>query len=204
MAPPKEPSLNQSINTRTQTLNTPAEALEVIQFWRDAGAARWFAKDDAFDAEIRRRFLPLVEAAQAGGLDDWGQSADGALALMLLLDQFPRNLFRGSPQAFAGDASACKLADAAIAQGFDREVAPDFRPFFYLPFMHSEALADQERSLELYRILHSEGGTDNRAFAEDHHAIIARFGRFPHRNAVLGRSTTPEEQAFLDDGGFKG
>jgi uncharacterized protein (DUF924 family) len=204
MAPPKEPRLNQNINTQTQTLNTPAEALEVIQFWREAGPKRWFAKDDAFDAEIRRRFLPLVVAAQAGGLDGWRQSADGALALMLLLDQFPRNLFRGSPQAFAGDAIARQRADAAIAAGFDRTVAPELRPFFYLPFMHSEALADQERSLELYRILHSEGGTDNRAFAQDHHAIIARFGRFPHRNAVLGRSTTPEEQAFLDAGGFKG
>ena len=204
MAPPRESELNQNINTRTQALNIPAEALEVIQFWRDAGPKRWFAKDDAFDADIRRRFLPAVEAAQTGRLDGWGQTADGALALMLLLDQFPRNLFRGSPQAFAGDATARERADAAIAAGFDRAVAPELRPFFYLPFMHSETLADQERSLELYRTLHAEGGTDNRAFAEDHHAIIARFGRFPHRNAVLGRAATPEEQAFLDDGGFKG
>jgi uncharacterized protein (DUF924 family) len=198
------PPLNQNINTQIQTANTPPQALEVIQFWHDAGPGRWFAKDDALDAEIRRRFLPLVDEAQGGGLANWAETADGALALMLVLDQFSRNLFRGGPRAFAGDAHALALANSAIAKGFDREVEPAFRPFFYLPFMHSEALADQEHSLELYRTLHAEGGTDNRSFAEDHHAIIARFGRFPHRNAVLGRATMPEEQAFLDGGGFKG
>jgi uncharacterized protein (DUF924 family) len=201
---PKETTLNQNINTPTQIVNGSTEALEVIQFWRDAGPARWFAKDDGFDAEIRQRFLPLVEAALAGKRDAWAQTADGALALILLLDQFPRNLFRGSPQAFAGDANARELAKTAIGKGFDRAVEPVFRPFFYLPFMHSELLADQERSIDLYRTLHAEGGTDNRSFADEHHEIIARFGRFPHRNAALGRATTPEEQAFLDGGGFKG
>jgi uncharacterized protein (DUF924 family) len=198
------PPLNQHVNHPNQTLNAPAQALDVIHFWREAGPERWFAKSDAFDNDIRARFLPLVEQAQAGDLQDWAGTADGALALMLVLDQFSRNLFRGQARAFAGDARARALADTAIAEGFDRQVEPAFRPFFYLPFMHSETLADQERSLELYRTLHSEGGTDNRRFAEEHHDIIARFGRFPHRNAALGRSTTPEEQTFLDGDGFKG
>ncbi len=196
--------LNQKVNDMNRSLSPPPQALEVVCFWQEAGPERWFAKSDAFDADIRRRFLALVDDAQAGGLSDWAATADGTLALMLVLDQFPRNLFRGSPRAFAGDAHALALANAAIARGFDRQVAPELRPFFYLPFMHSEVLADQERSLELYRILHAEGGTDNRSFADEHHEIIARFGRFPHRNAVLGRTTTPEEQAFLDGGGFKG
>jgi uncharacterized protein (DUF924 family) len=177
---------------------------DVLDFWLAAGPERWFKKDAAFDADIRERFLAAHEAAARGALDRWAETREGALALLLLLDQFSRNLHRGDAKTFAADAKARGIAEHALARGDDAATPMPLRQFFYLPFMHSETLADQERSLELYRTLHAEGGTDNRAFAEDHHAIIARFGRFPHRNTVLGRSTTPEERAFLDGGGFKG
>ncbi len=173
----------------------------MIGFWRAAGPRRWFGKDADFDREIAARFLPAHEAAAAGKLADWAAAPDGALALLLLLDQFPRNMFRGSARAFATDPLARALADRAIAQGFDEAAASGERMFFHLPFEHSENLADQERSLALSR--RAGGGTADR-YAEIHADIIRRFGRFPHRNAMLGRVTTPEEQAFLDAGGFAG
>lgn len=173
---------------------------ELLSFWREAGPSRWFRKDDAFDREFRERFLATHEAAARGELDGWAKDAQGALALCLLLDQFPRNAFRGSARMFATDAKAREVADAAIASGFDREVDADLRQFFYLPFMHSERPEDQARCVAL-----TEGlPTDTHRYALMHRDIVARFGRFPHRNAVLGRATTPEEQRFLDEGGFAG
>lgn len=174
---------------------------EVVAFWLGAGPDKWFSKDPDLDAEIRARFLPTHEAAVAGQLEAWESSPDGALALLILLDQFPRNMFRNDPRTFAADPQARRVADRALEHGFDRAVDPRGRQFFYLPFMHSEELADQERCVALYRAL---GDDYLQKFADDHADIVRRFGRFPHRNAVLGRATTAEEQAFLDGGGFKG
>ena len=177
-------------------------AAGVVAFWEAAGPERWFAKSDDFDAKIRARYLPLVERAAAGELDDWVEEREGALALLLLLDQFPRNLYRGSAQAFAADAHARRIADAAIAAGFDIAYEKPLRAFFYLPFMHSETLADQERCVALAA---ERGQTSTRDYAILHRDIIARFGRFPHRNATLGRESTPDELAFLaDPASFKG
>ena len=178
-----------------------AGAAEVVRFWADAGSDRWFEKDDAFDAEIRRRFLATHEAAAAGKLADWETSAEGALALLILLDQFPRNMFRNSARAFATDPQARAITAAALLHGFDAQVPANLRAFFYLPFEHSEDMADQERGIALYT---AAGDADGLKWAKIHYDIIRRFGRFPHRNAVLGRATTAEEQAFLDDGGFSG
>jgi uncharacterized protein (DUF924 family) len=177
------------------------EPADVTDFWRAAGPKKWFRKDAAFDREIAARFLATHEAAAAGHLSAWEATPDGALALLLLLDQFPRNMFRGSARAFATDPLARAVADRAIARGFDAGAARAERTFFYLPFEHSENLADQERSLALSRRA-GDGKADK--YAEIHADIIRRFGRFPHRNAVLGRATTPHEQVFLDAGGFAG
>jgi uncharacterized protein (DUF924 family) len=174
---------------------------DVVAFWRDAGPKKWFEKDEAFDDEIRRRFLKAHEAAAAGRLSGWEASAEGALALLILLDQFPRNMFRGSARAFATDATARAVTAGALVRGFDSQVPAEMRGFFYLPFEHSEDLADQERGLTLYK---AAGDVDGLKWAGIHADIIRRFGRFPHRNAVLGRVTAPEEQKFLDEGGFSG
>jgi uncharacterized protein (DUF924 family) len=180
---------------------TVVTADDVLAFWRAAGEQKWFDKDDAFDAEIKRRFLPTYEAAARGELSDWEATAEGALALLIVLDQFPRNMFRRNGRAFAADATARAVADRALARGFDRQVPQDQRLFFYLPFEHSETMADQERCCALFRAL---GNADQLHWAELHADIIRRFGRFPHRNAVLGRTTTPDEKAYLDDNGFAG
>ena len=172
----------------------------VLAFWRTAGPERWFRKDEAFDNDFRRRFLLAHEAAASGELAAWSASAEGALALLILLDQFPRNAFRGSPRMFATDAQAREVARNAVDAGFDRQVAPELRNFFYLPFMHSERAADQDLCVRLAREL----GGESERFALHHRSIIERFGRFPHRNPVLGRASTPQEQAFLAEGGFSG
>jgi uncharacterized protein (DUF924 family) len=177
---------------------TPAE---ILAFWREAGRDRWYKKDGAFDDEVRRRFLGLWQEAAAGKLSSWEASDDGALALTIVLDQFPRNMFRGDPRAHASDAMACEVAGRAIDRGADARIDPVLLEFLYMPFMHSEHLADQLRCVELFR---KTGNTENLKYAEDHAEIVRRFGRFPHRNRVLGRETTPEEQAFLDGGGFSG
>jgi uncharacterized protein (DUF924 family) len=174
---------------------------EIVSFWRAAGPDRWFNKDASFDEEVRQRFLESHEAAAAGKLTDWEQSAQGALALLILLDQFPRNMFRGDARAFVTDPLARAVAAGAIVRGFDSQVPIAMRSFFYLPFQHSEDLADQERGIAFYKAI---GDVENLKWAELHADIIRRFGRFPHRNAVLGRTTTPEEHAFLDGGGFAG
>jgi len=177
---------------------TPAE---VIAFWREAGPERWFEKNEVFDEAVRARFLALHERAAAGELKDWENSAEGTLALLLLFDQFPRNMFRGTARAFATDELARAIAASALLKGFDAQVPSDLRTFLYLPFEHSEDMADQERGLALYT---AAGDQDDLKWAQIHADIIRRFGRFPHRNAALGRGTTPEEQAFLDAGGFAG
>jgi uncharacterized protein (DUF924 family) len=177
-----------------------ASAKDIVTFWRDAGFDRWFTKDAAFDAEIKQRFLPTYEAAAAGKLRDWENTAEGALALLIVLDQFPRNMFRGDKRAFATDPLARAVTAGALIKGYDAE-AGDLRAFFYLPFEHSEDLADQERGVALYT---AAGDDEGLKWGEIHADIIRRFGRFPHRNAVLGRTTTAEEQKFLDDGGFSG
>jgi len=183
-------------------MNAPlASATDVISFWREAGPERWFKKDAAFDDEIRERFLSLHEAAAAGKLSGWEHNADGALALLVLLDQFPRNMFRNDRRAFASDSLALAVAAGAIVRGFDSQAPKELRGFFYLPFEHSEDLADQERAVAFHKAI---GDADGLKWAEIHADIIRRFGRFPHRNAMLGRATTPEEQAFLDGGGFAG
>jgi len=175
-------------------------AADVAAFWREAGPRKWFLKDPAFDTAFRDRFLAAHMAAAARRLDDWAGSAEGALALMILLDQFPRNAFRDTGHMFATDALARMFADRAVRDGLDRQAPEAMRPFFYLPFEHSEDLKDQERSVALCQDLDAE----TLRYARIHYDIIARFGRFPHRNAALGRTTTPEEQAFLDGGGFAG
>ena len=174
---------------------------DILAFWRAAGSDRWYQRDDAFDADLRRRFLGLWRKAVAGELSCWEATDDGALALVIVLDQFPRNMFRGDAATYSSDALALEVANRAIARGADRRMAADLLEFLYMPLMHSEHLADQERCVELFR---NTANADNLRYAEDHAGIIRRFGRFPHRNAVLGRVTTPEEQAFLDGGGFSG
>lgn len=176
-------------------------AEDVLAFWIAAGSDRWFEADEAFDATIRERFVATCVDAAAGRLSAWDNSPEGALALVIVLDQFPRNIFRHSPRCYASDRFALAVARRAIAKGFDQQIAMPGRGFFYLPFEHSEELADQESAVVLMR---GTGDADLVKWAELHADIIRRFGRFPHRNAVLGRLTTPEEQAFLNAGGFSG
>jgi uncharacterized protein (DUF924 family) len=173
----------------------------ILAFWREAGRERWYKHSNAFDAEVRRRFLPLWQKAIAGALASWEGSDDGALALVIVLDQFPRNIFRGTPQAFASDALARDVARRAIARGADRRIDPLLLEFLYLPFMHSEHLPDQLHCVALFE---NTDNAENLKYAREHADIIQRFGRFPHRNRLLGRDTTAEEQAFLDGGGFSG
>jgi uncharacterized protein (DUF924 family) len=174
---------------------------DVLAFWREAGPARWYKRDAAFDAVVRSQFLGLWEKAVAGELSSWEASDDGALALVIVLDQFPRNMFRGDVRTYSGDALAREVAGRAIARGVDVRVEGALLEFLYMPFMHSEHLADQLRCVELFR---NTGNAENLGYAEDHAEIVRRFGRFPHRNRILGRITTSEEQAFLDSGGFSG
>ncbi len=173
----------------------------VLQFWTAAGPAAWFKKDAAFDNELRARFEPPHHAAARGEFADWEQSAEGALALILLLDQIPRNIYRNSAHAFATDPLAQALADRALNAGFDRAIAMPLRIFFYLPFEHAENVALQARCIAL---METTGDAEFLKYAVLHRDIIVRFGRFPHRNAALGRTSTAEEVAFLAAGGFAG
>lgn len=177
----------------------------IVAFWRAAGRQRWFSHDQAFDQDIRRRFAAVQRLAARAELASWGRTAEGALARLLLLDQFPRNMFRGSAEAFATDPLALAAADTAVGRGLDRRVELELQPFFYLPFEHDETPASQTRGLELMEAFTSRGGEESYLrYARLHGDLIARFGRFPHRNAVLGRVSTPEEEAYLTAGGFKG
>jgi uncharacterized protein (DUF924 family) len=182
-----------------------AQPADILDFWRAAGPRRWFEKSDAFDAAIRLRFEPTHHAAARGEYDRWIERADGALALVILLDQFPRNLFRGSAHSYATDPLARRIASEALARGHDKRLESALRPFIYLPFEHSEDLADQDRSVALCETMKAETGDEGfLKWAIGHREVIVRFGRFPHRNRALGRATTAEEQAFLDEGGFAG
>lgn len=175
---------------------------DVIHFWlEEIGPSRWFVKDSALDQLITDRFVETYRAAAAGALDAWAETADGALALVLVLDQFPRNMFRDTPEAFATDALARQVADVAMAAGQDRAFPSALRCFFYLPLEHSESLEDQQRCLTLMATL--EDRPDLLGWAVGHHQIIERFGRFPHRNAILGRLSTAEELAFLAEPGSR-
>ena len=181
---------------------TPAD---VTGFWSAAGPAKWWASSDRFDDAIRLRFEPVHHAAARGEYNAWEATADGVLALILLLDQFPRNLYRNSAHAFATDPLARAIARRAVETGKDKAIAAELRVFIYMPFMHSEDLADQDMSVALSEAYDAETGElSNLKFAVEHREIIRRFGRFPHRNPMLGRTTTAEERAFLDGGGFAG
>lgn len=174
---------------------------DILGFWRHAGPKQWFAVNPRFDEAIRVKFEAVHHAAARGEYDAWAETPDGALALLILLDQFPRNLYRRSGHAFATDAKALAIAHAAADRGWHRQVEPALAAFMLLPFEHSEDLGDQDRGLQLAREL---GSADAEKWHQIHRDIIVRFGRFPHRNPALGRTTTAEEQAFLDEGGFAG
>jgi uncharacterized protein (DUF924 family) len=171
----------------------------VLHFWFDERPQDWFVKNAAFDAEIRERFLPLQEAAAAGMLAHWADDARRCLALVILLDQFPRNMFRGEARAFATDPLARAAARVILERGWDRQMTQPEQLFAYLPFEHSESLEDQNLSCELMKDFDAE----QRGYAERHWDIICRFGRFPHRNTALGRTNTPSEEEFLLQPGSK-
>lgn len=178
---------------------TTAEA--VVTFWLDAGREKWFAKDDAFDAACREGFGLAWEQAARGEFDHWAATPAGALGLVILLDQIPRNVFRGDPRTWAADAKALAVAEDALHRDFDREVPEALRAFFYLPFEHAEDRAAQARAVALFEAL---GDAEFLKWARHHKEIVDRFGRFPHRNAVLGRETTSEEAAYLETDPFRG
>jgi uncharacterized protein (DUF924 family) len=178
---------------------------DILGFWTSAGPSRWFAKSKAFDDAIRLKFEAVHHAAARGEYDRWADSPDGALALTILLDQFPRNLFRASAHAFATDPLARRLAGGAIERGFLAAIPPQLRPFIHLPFTHAEDMAHQDRSVSLAEAHDAEtGDLKTLEYAVIHREVVRRFGRFPRRNRALGRITTPEEQAYVDEGGFAG
>jgi len=171
-------------------------AQEIIDFWfSDEVRKLWFNSTPQFDASLRERFLPLWQQASRGELDQWQQSAVGCLALVIILDQFPLNMFRAQAQSFATEAQSRGVAQVAIDQGFDQDLDIGQRAFLYMPFMHSETLADQQRALELFD---QPGLEDNLRFARHHHDIIEKFGRFPHRNEALGRQNNAAEIDYLN------
>ncbi len=180
-----------------------SDPVEVLDYWLGAlGPEGWYAGGAALDAEIRERFEPLWQAAAEGGLDHWVEGAGPALAFIVLTDQFPRNMFRGTAAAFATDPQARAAAERALAAGWDLQAPEPDRQFFYMPFMHSEALDDQDRCVALMAERMPETGASNHLHARAHREVIRRFGRFPFRNAALGRASTPEEAAFLGAGGY--
>jgi uncharacterized protein (DUF924 family) len=174
---------------------------EVRSFWREAGPKRWFKVDPAFDTAVRERFFATWEAARAGRLAGWEETPEGTLALLLVLDQFPRNMSRGDARSFATDAEARAVAGRALERKFDQVFASPERNFFYLPYMHSEALADQERAVALMQAI---GDVDGVKHAEAHRDLIRRFGRFPFRNQALGRTSSAAEAEYLAGGGYRG
>lgn len=201
----------------TPTSTTPPGAQDVLDFWLGDGLERgwcsdnrdelWFGGGPELDATIRERFGPLVEQAMTGGLGDWEPQMASRLALVLLLDQFPRNMYRGQPRAFAGDARSQRLVQQALASGLDRDLATVGHVFLYMPLVHAEDLAMQDEAVARFQQLRDSRPPElqekldrNLHFARLHRDIVLRFGRFPHRNAALGRESTPEEEAFLRDG----
>ena len=181
------------------TNTIPFPPSDILAFWFSQKVrAKWFARDDGFDAELRQRFGALLGQARLGELAHWAESPEGALALVILLDQFSRNIHRGTPEAFAADAQALGVAKHAIARGHDLRLTPDGRGFLYMPFEHSEDIADQDRGVALFEAL---GAAEPLDYMRRHRDIIACFGRFPHRNAILGRNSTADEVAFLKQPG---
>ena len=178
-----------------------SEAAAVLEFWLNAGPKTWFSKNDEFDASIKQQFGALHKKAASNELSDWENEADSALALILILDQFSRNIFRNNADAFAQDALCLKIAKFALSQNFDTRVDPSVRQFFYMPLMHSESILDQRHCVGLF---HAANMPDGLKFAILHRVIIERFGQFPHRNSVLDRPTSPVERSFLGGGGFSG
>ena len=174
---------------------------DILDFWLNLDPKAHFTKDDEFDAELTERFGQALTEARNGAYDNWACTADGALALIILLDQFPRNIYRGTPDMFASDAKALAAAKMAIGKKFDEGFPAAHRTWFYMPFMHAEDLADQVHCIVL---CHSAGLDNNVSFAIDHADIIRKFGRFPHRNKIVGRTSSREEEEYLDDGGFSG
>lgn len=173
----------------------------VVRFWTEAGPSRWFTRDAAFDGTLAVRFGGALEEARHGAFDHWGETPRGALGLVILLDQFSRNIHRGSPLAFAADPRALALARSCIARGFHQRLPAPFAAWFVMPYEHAEDLDAQHRGVALFRTM---GLHDQAHWAQVHLDIIARFGRFPHRNPILGRVSTPAEIAFLKAGGFSG
>ncbi len=185
----------------TTTGASVVETAEILRFWFDeTGAEKWFVKDARFDEAVAGRFGAIYTAAAAGALEDWPAAADGAVALVILFDQFPRNMFRDSPQAFATDAMARDVVNTALARGFDGVVPPLHRQFLYMPLMHSERIEDQERCVALIAAMGADFA-EVLSYAIAHRDIVARFGRFPHRNAVLGRESRAAEIVFLEQPG---
>ena len=178
----------------------PNRAGDILTFWHEAGPEMWYKQDDSFDRTIREGFGALWETACDGGCNHWAMGSKGALALIILTDQFPRNMFRDSPRAFASDRLALRIAAMALNHGWDEKIDGMMRQFFYLPFMHSEMLTDQDRSVRLFKA--RMAGGDNLLHARAHREVIRRYGRFPYRNAALGRVSTPEEESFLTAGGY--
>lgn len=170
---------------------------EIVHFWFEETEPRqWYQKSDDFDSEIKDRFLTTYEMARDGLCDSWNQDTEGCLALCVLLDQFPRNMFRGSPEAFATDPKALLIARHAVSKGFDQILSVQRRTFIYLPFEHSEDMNDQKKAVELFEAVKEENPLGYE-YALKHLEVIEKFGRFPHRNAVLGRENTPEEEEYL-------
>jgi len=181
------------------------EQAEILRFWlEEIGPGRWYKPDPALDEAIRQRFAAGWRRASRGRLDGWIATAGGALALMILLDQFPRNMFRGTAAAFSTDRRALRAAKLAIACGHDMATAEPERQFFYLPLMHSEALADQERCVRLIGMRMPRTGAANLEHAGKHREVIRRFGRFPSRNRALGRRDTEAERAYRAEDGYMG
>ncbi len=170
-------------------------AEDIVEFWFSARVQPlWFQSTEEFDTELTERFLQVWQAAHEGALSDWEVTAEGALALVICMDQLPLNMFRGRTESFSSEAVAREVAGRAIGRGFDQSLNDPQKAFLYMPFMHSEDLADQDRSVALFQ---AAGLSGNLQFAEHHREIIRRFGRFPHRNAILGRDDTPQERAYL-------
>jgi uncharacterized protein (DUF924 family) len=180
---------------------------EVLRFWFGEGPPyaprqEWFRKNEAFDREIERRFGPLIQGALQGGLPEWDDSSESFLARVIVLDQFTRNVFRNTPKAFAGDAQALAIARRMVASGQDLQLEPVRRGFVYMPFEHAEEMAAQHESVRLFTRLDEESpAAEALDYAHRHREVVARFGRFPHRNAILGRESTPDELAFLQQPG---
>lgn len=179
------------------------EISQILEFWFSAQVKPlWFKSTAAFDQQIKDRYLQLWQRGQEGELDRWKESKEGCLALVILLDQFPLNMFRGEPEAFATERQSCEVAGFAIDAGFDQQMPAPWQAFIYLPFMHSESLSDQERSVSLFE---SAGLQANIKWAKHHRELIRRFGRFPHRNEILGRTSSADELAYLkSDQAFTG